>query len=44
MRGRQECFAPDGLILTRRFLAVHGDEWEIECEVRQLMEDCNEAA
>jgi hypothetical protein len=21
---------------TRRFLAVHGDEWEIECEVRAL--------
>ena len=22
--------------ITRRFLQVHGDEWEIECEVRQL--------
>ena len=22
--------------LTRRFLRVHGDVWEIECEVRQL--------
>jgi hypothetical protein len=22
--------------LTRRFLKVHGDEWDIECEVRQL--------
>ena len=22
--------------LTRRFLLVHGDGWEIECEVRQL--------
>jgi hypothetical protein len=21
---------------TRQFLRVHGDEWEIECEVRQL--------
>ena len=21
---------------TRRFLLVHGDEWEIECEVRQV--------
>jgi hypothetical protein len=21
---------------TRRFLAVHGDDWEIECEVRPL--------
>jgi hypothetical protein len=24
------------LELTRRFLAVHGDEWDIECEVRPL--------
>ena len=22
--------------LTKRFLAIHGDAWEIECEVRQL--------
>ena len=22
--------------LTERFLAVHGDEWDLECEVRQL--------
>ena len=22
--------------LTKRFLAVHGDEWDLECEVRQL--------
>jgi hypothetical protein len=22
--------------LTRRFLMIHGDEWDIECEVRQL--------
>ena len=22
--------------LTKRFLRVHGDEWDIECEVRQL--------
>ena len=22
--------------LTRRFLAVHGEEWDLECEVRQL--------
>lgn len=22
--------------LTRRFLAVHGDGWELECEVRQM--------
>lgn len=28
------------LELTRRFLRVHGDAWEIECEVRQLDESC----
>jgi len=22
--------------LTRRFLKIHGDKWDIECEVRQL--------
>lgn len=22
--------------LTKRFLAVHGDEWNVECELRQL--------
>ncbi|UGB37162.1 YciI family protein [Frateuria soli] len=22
--------------LTRRYLAVHGDSWDIECEVRQM--------
>ena len=22
--------------LTRRFLRLHGDEWDIECEVRQM--------
>jgi hypothetical protein len=26
----------EALELTRRFLKVHGDTWEIECEVRQL--------
>ena len=26
----------DALALTKRFLRVHGDEWDIECEVRQL--------
>ncbi len=26
--------------LTSRFLEVHGDGWEIECEVRPLDEDC----
>jgi len=24
--------------LTRRFLQVHGDEWNLECEVRQIEE------
>jgi hypothetical protein len=28
----------EAIELTRRFLKVHGDEWEIECEVRQLEE------
>jgi hypothetical protein len=27
---------PAAIELTKRFLKVHGDEWEIECEVRQL--------
>jgi len=26
----------EAVALTKRFLAVHGDEWDIECEVRQL--------
>lgn len=28
------------LELTKRFLDVHGDEWEVECEVRQLDSEC----
>lgn len=28
------------LQLTRRFLDVHGGEWEVECELRQLAEGC----
>lgn len=28
----------EAIELTRRFLKVHGDEWDIECEVRQLEE------
>ena len=28
----------EAIALTQRFLKVHGDEWQIECEVRQLME------
>jgi hypothetical protein len=30
--------------LTKRFLLVHGDQWEIECEVRQLDEPDFETA
>jgi len=26
----------EAIELARRFLRVHGDEWDIECEVRQL--------
>ena len=26
----------EAIALTERFLAVHGEEWELECEVRQL--------
>ena len=26
----------EAIELTRRFLKIHGEEWEIECEVRQL--------
>jgi hypothetical protein len=26
----------EALELTRRFLKVHGDEWNVECEVRQM--------
>jgi hypothetical protein len=26
----------EAIALARRFLLVHGDEWELECEVRQV--------
>ncbi|MGQ0652650.1 MAG: YciI family protein [Betaproteobacteria bacterium] len=26
----------EAVALTERFLKVHGDEWDLECEVRQL--------
>ncbi|MFC3652414.1 YciI family protein [Dyella humi] len=35
----------EAIELTKRFLRVHGDEWSLECEVRQLMvpgESCTE--
>ena len=28
----------EAIELTQRFLLVHGDEWELDCEVRQLEE------
>ena len=28
----------EAIKLTERFLEVHGDEWNVECEVRQLEE------
>jgi hypothetical protein len=26
----------EALVLTRRFLEIHGDEWDLTCEVRQI--------
>jgi hypothetical protein len=26
----------DALALTKRFLEIHGDEWNLKCEVRQI--------
>jgi len=34
----------EAIELTKRFLELHGDEWEIECEVRQLDTGCVEPA
>ena len=35
----------EAIELTRRFLKVHGDEWDIECEVRQFEgPDCGNGA
>jgi len=31
-----ETAMPKAIELTKRFLRVHGDEWDIECEVRPL--------
>ena len=34
----------EAIELTKRFLLIHGEEWDIECEVRQLDEpDCGAA-
>ena len=27
---------PEAIELTKRFLRVHGDEWDVECELRPL--------
>jgi hypothetical protein len=32
----------EAIKLTQRFLLVHGDEWDIECELREL-DGCTEA-
>ena len=36
----------EAIELTRRFLKIHGEDWDIECEVRQLdgPEFCSEPA
>jgi hypothetical protein len=35
----------EALELTQRFLAIHGTEWDIECEVRQMEgPDCDASA
>ena len=35
----------EAIELTKRFLAIHGDEWDIECEVRQMDgPDCDASA
>ena len=37
----------EAIKLTERFLEVHGDEWNVECEVRQMEEmgeDCGAQA
>jgi hypothetical protein len=33
----------EAIELTKRFLEIHGDGWELECEVRQLDEQCTPA-
>ena len=34
----------EAIELTKRFLLIHGEEWDIECEVRQLDDpDCGAA-
>jgi len=35
-RGKLSKSLQEAIELTKRFLRVHGDAWDIECEVRQL--------
>ena len=30
----------EALALTRRFLDVHGDDWDVSCEVREITTEC----
>lgn len=30
----------EAIKLTKRFLDVHGDEWTLDCELRQLADEC----
>jgi hypothetical protein len=30
----------EAISLTKRFLDVHGDEWTLDCELRQLADEC----
>lgn len=32
----------EAMEITRRFLEVHGDEWNLECEVRPIDESCGQ--
>lgn len=32
----------EAMEITRRFLEVHGDEWNLECEVRPIDEGCGQ--
>jgi len=34
----------DAIEWTKRFLSIHGEEWDLECEVRQLDEPVSETA
>ena len=38
MRSSRRNRRREAIELTKRFLLIHGEEWDIECEVRQLDE------